>query len=332
MQYAVIYGKLGAIKRDFITYEDMNKISSAETLEELASLFSTKQRLKIDFNPGENSSPINIERSIRAAFIDKVASFLHYLSSAQRSIFEYILYRYDLYNLKILLALHLSGHDEDIKRFVYPNTPLFKRYGFLLDKSVLVDKDLLSAFKGTPIFPFLMDAYRKYKESLDMFFLDTILDDSYYHQMLEIVINSKDNGLIRLWDIMLLVRNLEWGSRMKFLHKMRREEIFYYLVLPLPGINTDTLMACFSVASEKEFINRASEFLSRFGFDKRNLDNVPDFIYDLNMWREKYLKIASKDMNINSLLGVVAWCLLQERYIDNTSSKLQSIYYGKALI
>ncbi len=327
MQYAVIYGKLGAIKDRFLSYTDIERINSAKTLEEIYSIVFSKEAFS-GFTPGSNEDIVEIERFLRRVFINKVDSFLPYLSSSQRRIFEYILYRYDLHNLKILLALHLSGHDEDIRRFIYPNTPLFHRYGFLLDKSVLVDKDLLSAFRGTPIFPFLMDAYRKYKESLDMFFLDTILDDSYYHQMLDIILESNDKELVSLWDIILLARNLEWGSRMRFLHDMSREEIFYYLVLPLPWINTDSFMECFGVQSEPEFIDKAAKFLSRFGFDKRNLESVSDFITDLQLWQEKKLRRISNSVNVMFLSGVIAWFLLQERYIDRISSKLQDISYA----
>ena len=119
---------------------------------------------------------------------------------------------------------------------------------------------------------------------------------------------------------------------MKFLHDMNREEIFYYLVLPLPNINTDVFMDCFSVDSEQVFIERASHFLKRFGFDSKNLNGLSDFIYALQIWQEGVLERASKNMNIMSLTGVVAWCLLQERYIDRISNRLQEISYKRVVV
>ncbi len=325
--YSVLYGKLGALRPDFLSPEDLQRMGEYADYDQVLSYLVSRNLVgKIEERP----SPREIERALRERFLKKLKSFCLYLPGKESKFFEFLLYKYDIYNLKILLALHFSQHDRDVAKFVYANTPLFKRYAFLIDRESFVDKDLLLAFKGTPIFPFLMHTYRNYKEKGDLFFLDTVLEDEYYQKMLEVLREVKDEALTEVMAKVLLVHDVIWGMRMHFIYQMAREEIFYYLVLPIPKVPTQSILALFSAKRIGEFRDSLRTFLSRWVSDLKvedlpgDLEGIKKRVWDglLNfLWQHSF------SLNVFSLSGVVAWIVAQEMLMD----KVGFILYEKFL-
>ncbi len=316
--YSAIYGKLGALRNDFLTGEDLITISSAKGFAGAVNCLVNKSLIINEELPKE------IERRLKENFLAKVWSFLFYLPASDRSFLEFFLYKYDIYNLKILLALHFSEHDRQTTQFVYRHTPLFRRYAFLMDRERLVDKDILLAFRGTKIFPFLMHTYRSYKETGDVFFLDTVLEDAYYQKLLSIAQqeNRGDLGLLDVIKHFLLVHNIIWGMRMHFIYKLRKEKIYYYLVLPLPTVPTHSLLALFETERVEDFKHKVLSFVKTysklpvFSSVDPTLDDIKKMFFDGLM---EFLRRASRDVSPYSLRGMVAWILWEEMIIDKVS-------------
>ncbi len=328
--YAVLYGKLGAIKRDFLSPADVSQLEEMQNYEQAINYLVNKGVLKRIEQGGISAR--QVERQLRENFLSKVNSFRFYLPGLERSFFEFLVYKYDIYNLKILLALHFSHHDREVAEFVYRNTPLFKRYAFLMDRESFLDKDLLLAFKGTAIFPFLMHAYRNYKQKGDLFFLDTVLEDEYYQHMLKILSGMRDAKLERVLSRVLLVHDIIWGMRMHFIYSMPKEEIFYYLVLPLPGISSSDLLNLFSVEGVMEFRDRLKSFLC----DKMRVFEDVEFPSDLVgikkiLWDAlmRELWSVSSSLDVLSLSGVLGWILCQEMMLDKVGFVLYRLFMGE---
>ncbi len=328
--YAVLYGKLGAIKGDFFSPADISRLEEMGDYGQAINYLVNRGLLRRAEQSGVSSR--QVERQLRERFLSKVNSFRFYLPGLERSFFEFLLYKYDIYNLKILLALHFSHHDREVAEFVYRNTPLFRRYAFLMDKESFLDKDLLLAFKGTAIFPFLMHAYRNYKQKGDLFFLDTVLEDEYYQHMLKILSSMRDNKLTRVLSRVLLVHNIIWGMRMHFIYSMSKEEIFYYLVLPVPGVSSSDMLGLFSVKQVTEFRDKLKSFLH----DKIRIFEEVEFPSELvgikkALWDGlmKELWNVSLSLDVLSLSGVLSWILCQEMMLDKVSFILYSFFMNE---
>ncbi len=324
--YSALYGKLGALRESFLNFDDIQRISDAADLSQAVSYMASKGLVRSDI-----SKPKEIERQLRENFIAKLINFMFYVAGAEKELFEFFLYRYDIYNLKILLALHFSKHDRNVADYVYRTTPLFKRYAFLIDRENIVDKDLLLAFNGTRIFPFLMHAYRHYKDKGDLFFLDTILEDEYYHALLEKIKSDKDRDLLEVFRYVLVVHNILWALRLHFIYKFSREEIYYYLVLPLPGVPTQGFLELFSTDSLEDFKTKMEGFSPYVsGLNLRgkfeDLEDVKKKIWDALL---EYLWHRSKSVSPFSLSGIVAWIFAQEMFLDKVSFILYEKYLAQ---
>ncbi len=328
--YAVLYGKLGAIRREFLSSKDLSSLEDQEEYEQAIRYLDSRGLLPKE---GEKDlSPRSIERTLRERFLVKINSFRFYLPDPEQSIFKFFLYKYDIYNLKILLALHFSHHDRSVSEFVYRNTPLFRRYAFLIERESFLDKDLLLAFQGTAIFPFLMHTYRNYKQKGDLFFLDTVLEDEYYQHMLKFLDTMRDGKLKNVLVRVLLIHNIIWGMRMHFIYSMSKEEIFYYLVLPLPNFSSSEILGLFSVKRVSEFRDRLQRFLTK----SAGLSQEIDLPLDLVGIKNKLQTILISDLerysyssDVQSLSGVVAWIFAQEMLLDRLRQILYRLFLNQ---
>ncbi len=321
--YSALYGKLGALRDSFLNFDDIQRITDAADLSQAVSYLASKGLVRSDV-----LEPKEIERQLRENFISRLINFMFYVAGPEKELFEFFLYKYDIYNLKILLALHFSKHDRDVANYVYHTTPLFKRYAFLIDRESIVDKDLLLAFNGTRIFPFLMHAYRHYKDKGDLFFLDTILEDEYYHALLEKIKSDKDRDLLDVFRYVLVVHNILWAVRLHFIYKLSKEEIYYYLVLPLPGIPTQRFMDLFSTDSLDDFKTRLEGFFPyvpglNLGAKFDDIEDIKKRFWDALL---EYLWHRSKSVLPFSLSGMVAWIFAQEMFLDKVSFILYEKY------
>ncbi len=319
-QYGVLYGKLNALRSDFFLPSDLKKLEEISEYEQMVAYLSSRGML-----PAEAESlPRMVERGLKERLLAKVRNFRFYLPGKESELFEYFLYKYDIYNLKILLALHFSKHDRDVAQFVFPETPLFDKYAFLVDRESFVDKDMLLAFSGTKIFPFLMHTYRNYKEKGDLFFLDTVLEDEYYQSLLKLVEEVRDRDLLRMVEYVLFVHDVIWGMRMHFVYKMSKEEIFYYLVLPLPSISADKIIGLFAVERVEEFVGRLKEVLSKsLSLQVReDTGDLEEIKQALRAGLMEFLWKNSLRLKPGSLSGIVAWIFYQEMAIERCASLL----------
>ncbi len=326
-QYGVLYGKLNALRSDFFLPSDLKKLEEIAEYDQMLAYLSTRGMVP----PEAETLPRMVERRLKERLLGKIKNFQFYLPGKEADLFEYFLYKYDIYNLKILLALHFSKHDREVAQFVFPETPLFDKYAFLMDRESFVDKDMLLAFSGTKIFPFLMHTYRNYKEKGDLFFLDTVLEDEYYQSLLRLVEGVRDRDLLRMVEYVLLVHDVIWGMRMHFVYKMGKEEIFYYLVLPLPGISTDKIIGLFAVERVEEFVGRLKDVLFKFlpleiKEEAKDLEQIKEA---LQVGLMGFLWRNSLGLKPSSLSGIVAWIFYQEMAIERCASLLYDRFIGR---
>ncbi len=328
--YSVLYGKLSACRDRFLCLDDLNRLREENDWNVLLSILSKRLEISLE----GNVSPMEVRKKIIERFLEKINIMRLYLPASAADVLSFLLYKYDIYNLKVLLALHFSHRDVEVSKFVYRKTLLYPRYAFLVDREVIVDKDILLAFRNTPIFPFLADTYRFYKEKSDLFFLDTVLEDGYYQTLLKMVSREKgkDRLLLDVLRYILFVHNVLWGMRLKYVYGFQWGQIYYYLVLPLSQTPTELIMDLFSPSHIDGFISKLQQLLPLFyklGLNvdeiKGSLEDIEDILIDSLI---KFLWKESKKAMINSLSAIVAWMFCQDMLLD----EVEKILYKRWII
>lgn len=330
-EFAAISTKIKALYKKMLSKEQYNKLLNTKNFVDAINYLKTDtyySEALSDYN-SETLTRSELERALKKHYINDVCRLKHYIIGGYRKLFNVLLLRFQVENIKtILRGKYVNKDKSEISNFIITNCCAND-----IDYRDLINAndfdEVIEKLKGTIYYEYLVPLIGNIKSN-GLFKVETALDLCYfsfvknYAKKLDVenrtVVQTFNNSYADLLNIQRIFRGKKY-------YNLSPEELFNYSIYDGHKISKDLLKTLCYSRDLDEFFNllRNTPYSKLF---EENQDK--DYLMEVEML--DYLKklcLNYKSRNSMNLSGVIAYVELSLIEMRNIVSIIESKKYNQ---
>lgn len=330
-EFAAISTKIKALYKKMLSKEQYNKLLNTKNFVDAINYLKTDTYYKevlSDYN-SETVTRSQLERALKKHYINDMCRLKHYLASSYKKLFNVLLLRFQVENIKTILRGKYGNKDKsEILSFIITDCCVDDiNYHDLINANNF--DEVIEKLKGTIYYEYLAPLIGKITLN-GLFKVETALDLCYfahvknYTRKLDIenrkVVQTFNNSYADLLNIQKIFRGKKY-------YDLSPEELFNYSIYDGHRISKDLLKSLCYARDLDEFFN----LLRNTPYSKLFEDNQDkDYLMEVEIL--DYLKklcLNYKSRNSMNLSGVIAYIELSLIEMRNIVSIIESKKYNQ---
>ena len=336
MNFPGLMAKVKALNSKILTKEQVQKLFSAPTLQDLFRQLQEDSKLDSSFSKKTSDfHRRDVEIMLRKKIMTDFYNIFFYLPADGKKFFKFMERRFEIENIKYVFRQLHSSKPESISE-----DKLFPLKHFQIDPKefsrVKNIDDLLKLLKETPYYPSIQSVYNNYKKENCIKILLNALDLWYFMSMKSLLkgLPIYGSGLKKIFYVQIDLTNIEWIYRSRILFNLDSHETLNYII-PVEGkLTKDFISKLSSSKNLEEFLDnlKVSPYGEHFKkVDKDNFSYVLQRISYRILAEHAKMLLAKTDNGLDVLGGYIY--IREYEYMDIVSiieSKRYSIPKEKA--
>lgn len=269
-----------------------------------------------------------LENIFKQSLINDYTKLMHYFTGSYKKFIQFLLVRYEIDDLKILLRGVEGEKDPDKMRASFIYLGQYSKVNFEeLAKSHSI-RELIDSLKNTIYYEILQSSYGQYEEKRSLFPLEMSLDLAYFRMMKKVITTLPREDQRILEDIIgtqVDLMNMQWIYRAKLMYEFQPEEILNYTINIRRRISLQQLKDMCNAENLQEFQSMTAKtpYTGLFSMEKLESGLVErgflQFVY-----KNLISKVHSGDLNIGI---VTSYLYLKEYEVRDLITLIENIRY-----